>query len=104
MSQWPFHSVVKDTATLQSRRRTQDPASSVNLRAPRTGTTVKSLGVTCVFFGMLFIVGAVAAVSSERGIRHAPAWRGGLIFLLGSSVLALGIWLLRRAARSANNR
>ena len=103
MNQCSIHSAVEDAAPLHPSALAPDPASRVNLRASRTGTSVKSLGVTCAFFGMLFIVGAVAAVSSERVNLHTPAWRGGLVFLLGVAVLGLGICLLRRAARSANH-
>ena len=64
--------------------------------APRPHTSAKALGVTCAFFGMLAVIGAIAALSSGKLNLHIPlqAFRalfslatGLLLFLLGAALL-----------------
>jgi len=60
--------------------------------------TVKSLGITFAFFGIVATIAAIADLNSGRYDLHnvLQATRGGLWVMLGMSLFAIGMILVKQ--------
>jgi hypothetical protein len=79
----------------------QNPPGPVYVNAaPRPAASARALGVTCAFFGMLAVIGAVAALCSGRLNIHVPAQALRAMFSLGAGLILflLGTALLGKPA------
>jgi hypothetical protein len=67
--------------------------------APPPAASAKALGITCAFFGMLVVIGAIAGLSSGRLNIHIPAQalRGILSLGAGAALFFLGTVLLGKS-------
>jgi hypothetical protein len=67
-------------------------------RASIERNTVKSLGITFAFFGIVATVAAIADLNSGRYDLHnvLQATRGGLWVMLGMSLVAIGMILVKQ--------
>jgi hypothetical protein len=69
-------------------------------RQPAIGSA-KAMGVTAAFFGLVFMIGATAAILSGKLSLEIPfqAWRALVTFSMGGISLFLGVLLLRNARK-----